>query len=533
MIRSFAGIAIVATALGVVLMPGGRLSPVAAQPAAKPLTAELTYVPADAAIFIHVNAEALWNGPILKAVRGADPKLLEELTAAAKAMFGSTPDSLHSLTMFWPKFKQPSEMSSFGVVGVFKTPFDKDKLQAGLSKIAERDSKVKIVPVSDRIAVMLIGLNPETYGKPQTSREGPQTAAILEAGTGRHVASIGFTPAQFPDEIRGDNLPQEIRAFQPLLNAESLAGFVTLDKDLTVDIRVKASTPPRAKECEKCLGLLATLAGDTLGDGLKSLRKDAVNDVDARNLIAILAGFQSGVKDAKFTTEGETARVVAKTPADLPFASAFIAGKRKVQDAAARAQSSNNLKQIALAMHNYHDANNSMPPAAVCDKTGKPILSWRVLILPYIEEEALYKQFKLDEAWDSANNKKLIAKMPKVYALPGVPNVKADQTHYRLFVGNGAAHDYLKGPRIADFTDGTSNTILVATAKDSVIWSKPDELDFDPDKDMMKLLGRFHGDACIVAFGDGSVRALSPKLSKMSLHGLITRSGGDVVNEDE
>jgi hypothetical protein len=138
----------------------------------------------------------------------------------------------------------------------------------------------------------------------------------------------------------------------------------------------------------------------------------------------------------------------------------------------------------------------------------------------------------LDEAWDSANNKKLIAKMPKIYALPGVPNVKADETNYRLFVGNGAAHDFLKGSRFQDFTDGTSNTILVATAKDSVIWTKPDELAFDPDKDMTKLLGRQPGDVFIVAFGDGSIRSFS-KLSKASLNAYITRGGGEVVTDDE
>ena len=72
-------------------------------------------------------------------------------------------------------------------------------------------------------------------------------------------------------------------------------------------------------------------------------------------------------------------------PTDLPFAAAYLAAKQKVQEAAAANVSLNNLKQIGIAMHNYHDLNGKMPPAAVCDKTGKPLLSWRVLILPYVE----------------------------------------------------------------------------------------------------------------------------------------------------
>ena len=87
-------------------------------------------------------------------------------------------------------------------------------------------------------------------------------------------------------------------------------------------------------------------------------------------------------------------------------------------DAARRAQSMNNLKQFALAMHNYHDTNGKFPAASSFDKDGKPLLSWRVHVLPYLEQAELYKQFHLDEPWDSEHNKKLIEKMPNVLASP-------------------------------------------------------------------------------------------------------------------
>lgn len=520
-------------ALTLTLLPVGSVPPANAQPAGKPLSAELSYVPSDAAIFLHLEAAKLWNGPLVKAVRDADPKMLEQFTAIVKTMFGSAPDEVQSLTMYWPKLKGPQDMTSFGIVGVFKKPYDKAKLAGGIEKIGEARLKVNVISPSTQLAVVLVGLDEATYGKPQQAKEGPQTAAIQEAATRRHLFSVGFAPGQLPDEIRGENIPQEVRAFQPLFHAQSVAGFIALDKELTVDIRVKASTPPRAKEAEKSLGFLMTMAADAMDKGMKELRKDAVTDPDARDLIALMAAIQSGAKQAKYTTEGETTRVVAKAPADLLLAKSFLAAKRKVEQAAAQAQSSNNLKQIGIAMHNYENVNNGMPPAAVCDKKGKPMLSWRVLILPYVEEDNLYKQFKLDEPWDSENNKKLIAKMPKVYAMPGVKDAKADQTFYRVFVGNGAAYDYLKGPRIADFTDGTSNTILVATAKDSVIWTKPDELDFDAEKDMTKLLGFMPGSTSQVAFADGSVRGLSPKITKKTLHAMITRGGGEVFSEDD
>ena len=78
----------------------------------------------------------------------------------------------------------------------------------------------------------------------------------------------------------------------------------------------------------------------------------------------------------------------------------------------------NQLHQIARAMHNYEQANNGFPPAYSVDKNGKPLLSWRVAILPYLEEEDLHEQFHLDEPWDSEHNKKLIARMPAVFRCP-------------------------------------------------------------------------------------------------------------------
>lgn len=534
MIPRIGAAALAGTAFLASLIPTELDRSVRAQPpaATKPLTAELTYVPADAAVFIHADASKLWNGPLVKSLRAADPKMLDELGLGAEFMFGSKLDSLQTLTLFWPKFKGPGDPANFGAVAVFKNPYDKAKLKAGFEKIVEPRTKVTLVEVSPQVAVLLAGLDPAVYGKPQDGgKKGPLEAAIREAGTGRHLLTVGAAPGNLPDEIRRDDLPPEVRAFQPLFHAESVAATLDMDKELVVDIRVKSPTPPRAKEAEKALGFLTTLAGDTLDQGIKELGKDAASEPELKDIIAILTALQTGVKDAKFSTEGEVTRVTARAPTDLPFATAFIAAKRKVQEAAARAQSSNNLKQIALAMHNYHDANNGFPPAAVCDKNGKPILSWRVLVLPYIEQDNLYKQFKLDEPWDSENNKKLIAKMPRTYLLPN--GAKATETNYRVFVGNGAAFDYLKGGKLQDIADGTSNTIMVVTAKDSVIWTKPDELEFDPDKDMTKLLGYFHGSACVVGFCDGSVRSFSKSLGRKSLNAYITKNGGEVVPEDE
>lgn len=205
---------------------------------------------------------------------------------------------------------------------------------------------------------------------------------------------------------------------------------------------------------------------------------------------------------------------------------------QKVPEAAGRMQDANNLKQIGLAMHSYNDATGKLPAAATCDPNGKPLLSWRVAILPYIEQGGLYNQFKMDEPWDGPNNSKLIPLMPKTYAIPNDTTTPAGLTHYRVFVGNGAAFDWCKGANIPnDFSDGTSNTILVVEAATAVPWTKPDELDYDPNGPLPALDNQFSGGSQ-AALADGEVRMISSSISQQTLRAAITRNGGETLGPD-
>jgi RNA polymerase sigma factor (sigma-70 family) len=199
--------------------------------------------------------------------------------------------------------------------------------------------------------------------------------------------------------------------------------------------------------------------------------------------------------------------------------------------AAARARSVTNLKQIGLAMHNYADAHDTaFPPAAICDDDGKPLLSWRVAILPYLDQEALYKQFRLNEPWDSAHNKALIAKMPKVYAPVGdVKTEHAGATFYQAFVGGGALFQTSMPRQLAKITDGISNTLLVVEANEPVTWTKPDDVAFDPNAELPKLGGTLFEDGFNAAFADGAVRFIKDSIDPKTLKALITANGGEIV----
>ncbi len=203
-----------------------------------------------------------------------------------------------------------------------------------------------------------------------------------------------------------------------------------------------------------------------------------------------------------------------------------------VLQAAARTQSVNNFKQLTLAMHNYHDTYGRFPPAAIRDKNGKPLLSWRVLLLPYLDELALYKKFHLDEPWNSEHNKKLIARMPRVFDSTAAPRLSAaGKTTYLAPLGEQLMFPPGKeGLRIADVTDGTAKTIFLVDADDAhaVPWTKPDDLEIDLNDPAAGLATRFGG--YLTAFVDASVHLLPRTIDKSTLRALFTRNGGEAVN---
>jgi Protein of unknown function (DUF1559) len=209
-----------------------------------------------------------------------------------------------------------------------------------------------------------------------------------------------------------------------------------------------------------------------------------------------------------------------------------LLGSQKPQ-LTARDQSANNLKEIGLAMLNYESEKRKMPPRAVFDKEGKPLLSWRVLILPYMEEAALYQQFHLDEPWDSEHNKALLAKMPKAY---GDPQQKTDagKTVYLAVVGKGFGFEGKEPLRLAAMLDGTSKTAAVveASAENAVPWTKPDDWEPDENNLLKGLADTQPGGAFQVVFFDCHVDNIKRTIDPKILKSILTRNGGEPYGYD-
>ena len=193
--------------------------------------------------------------------------------------------------------------------------------------------------------------------------------------------------------------------------------------------------------------------------------------------------------------------------------------------------SKGNIKRITLGIVSCADDSNAQMPTNIADKNGKPLLSWRVALLPYIEQDQLYKQFKLDEPWDSEHNKTLIPLIPKTLRSPRQAAALKDRTTYLAPLGKGLVWEEPKGLKIAQITDGTSNTIALVEADDerAVIWSKPEDITIDPKNPAAGLLGHYGG-GFHAAMADGSVRFIGKGIDPMNLWALFTRAGGEMVD---
>jgi RNA polymerase sigma factor (sigma-70 family) len=195
-----------------------------------------------------------------------------------------------------------------------------------------------------------------------------------------------------------------------------------------------------------------------------------------------------------------------------------------------RLASGRNLFRIGEAMRKYHDAQGCFPPAAICDASGKPLLSWRVALLPHLGEDNLYQQFKLDEPWDSEDNKKLLAQMPEVFGPEG------EKTYYQVFTGEGTVFDGTKGIKERDITDSPAHTVLVVEAGQAVPWTKPQDLPYSAGRPLPKLGAegamaaippghRTHGFYILAV--DGVTHRIPMRFNEKVLRSLITRAGGE------
>ncbi|HWB07995.1 MAG TPA: DUF1559 domain-containing protein [Pirellulales bacterium] len=208
------------------------------------------------------------------------------------------------------------------------------------------------------------------------------------------------------------------------------------------------------------------------------------------------------------------------------------------REAARRSSCGCSLTVIGLALQNYADVYGSFPPAYITDGRGNRLHSWRVLILPYLEQKPLYDQYDFSEPWNGPHNRLLVKYMPAAYRCPSDDVARPGETSYAAIEGPGTLLSESEGSRVADIKDGTSTTLAVVEAAGSGInWMEPRDIPFGSlAKGLMSTtkpgMASRHGGACKVVFGDGHTGALNSTTPAKTLQALATRAGGERVDDD-
>lgn len=562
------GLAIVAalTASFVLFRPGTQ--PVAAAAAQPALDADLALVPADAVGFVHVRAADLWKNDMFAGFRQTFERAGPKALAALDAQFVPKISTFERATGFVMLDEQSKEPLVF-VVLRFSADFNPEEVaNAYLPEAEKKLINGKAVYRSNRgdfelhfpdkrhIVVGPPDKSLEVYLKRDLPKSGPMSHGLKLAALGKPVvASVNIAALPIPPRAL-EGVPIEVKS---LLKAEHVTISLDLATAAKVDLVAGYKNEPEAQDAEKAIKVLAEYGRKELaklkGDMEAKLFDPKVKTPQPIEKLpeAVISVFALGAINQVDELLANPGAIVKRNGADLAASvtlpkeliagvSSFAAvstalllpAVQKVRMAAARASSQNNLKQIGLAIHNYNDAFGKMPQD-ILDKNGKPLLSWRVAILPFIEQDNIYKMFKLDEPWDSDNNKKWSDVAIKTYMSPNSdPVTPPGMTQYKAFVGPGTAFERGKPLTIpGSFPDGTSNTIMIVEAGDPIPWAKPDDIPYEPKKPLPKLeLPGVPGFMNVVMM-DGSVRTLNMRtLTEKTLRNAIDRNDGNPLGAD-
>ncbi|HEX5471711.1 MAG TPA: DUF1559 domain-containing protein [Lacipirellulaceae bacterium] len=392
---------------------------------------------------------------------------------------------------------------------------------ATIKQFVEGPVKVKTGPLFDRI---------------KNTPGGNDLYVLVDIASLRPLIQMALAQAQ-------RNMPPEAQQFVNAINLISAAELtVNLSKPAPSSLVVHANDAAAAKQIE-------TLISDTAAKGREQMRAQLarleMSDDPVQRAYAHYLERMSERWSQPFMPSREGADLTffrfdgSSSPQQQLVAVAVIGmlvalllpAVQGAREAARRNQSMSNMKQLLLALLMYEDNHKAFPAHAVYSKDGKPLLSWRVAVLPYIDQQDLYGQFHLDEPWDSEHNRALIAKMPAVFQNPN-QSLPSGKTNYLAVVGKECVFDgSSKGLGIQQITDGTSKTIMVveANANQAVDWTKPDDLKYDT-KNPTAGLGRVRPGGWLAAFADGHIQFISSSIDINTLKALFTRAGGEVIN---
>lgn len=315
-----------------------------------------------------------------------------------------------------------------------------------------------------------------------------------------------------------------LQMFQPIIDlADGI--FITIeDQDpLVLHMRVACKSAEDAAAVEKTLSAALVLVENVVDTQLKLLEQqlpESAQYQSGRDIVELLVLGRKILDTAKVRVDGASVNVTASV--DDPketISKSLVPQLRRARQAAQEAQALNNLKQIGLAAHIFESRFRKFPNAVFYGKSSYGDLnksgdgatdvprSWRVEILPLIGEEKLYQEYRLDQPWDSEANLAVLKKMPAMYRSPSQPAESTNAAYFGI-VGPGTIFGGKEGIGGEQIIDGAASTLLFVEAERDIPWTKPQDVEFDPDQTAPALGGWGNAKFGLV-YADGSAQEVA------------------------
>jgi hypothetical protein len=322
--------------------------------------------------------------------------------------------------------------------------------------------------------------------------------------------------------------------FAPLIDqTQEFRATADLRDPFQLTLTADCLTPEATETVAKTLEAARTLAGNVVQQQ-QLLMAQAAGQLPPEQGMQMNQWLDIGSKllaeeNGRIARGGQQATLTITTPLDLSGpVQGLLPAIRRAREEARQVQSMNNLRQIALAMFNFESNRRRFPAATLLGPDGTTPHSWRVAILPYLGYQQLYDRYRLNEPWDSEHNRELINEIPPIYRHP-FDDPTSTNTSYFVLTGPDTIFFNNEGTRLAQITDGTSNTILVVEAKRDIPWTKPEDIPYAADQPIPKLGGWQENNRFLFARSDGSVTTEQADQNEELLRAKITRNGGEVL----
>ncbi len=509
-------------------------------------TSDLDLIPASTAAAVFMKPNEAFRQPALELV----PR--EILTALGKQELGFDPVQITTATLLVDTPETLEQPPGFALIMRFDEPQTlSEKLTSRLEK-GELDGKpvwrgssesepVVYMP-NDR--TIFVGIE-AFIGKMTNTRGAESELLSLIRASGDSTSHFrGYVSIASMRGLIRENLPPANRVPPPMRDflelpdlIESLSVEVNFSEAAFAELKIQANDEKGAERIVEIvkMGLVTgkNMMLAQIADGMQNesaALQEAVQQYGERVGTWIESSFQPKIVGSELVFRGEDQTGFAAVAGVGAATGLLLPAVQGAREAARRMDAANQLRQIVIAAHNFHDANKRFP-GNIVSEDGTPLLSWRVAILPYLDEGALYDQFHLDEPWDSEHNIQLLNQMPDA-----LRNRNVDFQDKTVFLGFAGPGTIFEGDEVSFgiIQDGTSRTIFCveADADSAVEWSRPADLPYDPDRPVSGV-GNLRPGGFNAAFCDGHVRLIPNSTDPETLHWSIQRNDGNLPMFDE